>query len=61
MEALTITVLTLYVFITAMIFNKSVDRLIQVNRKERKIIEAVAETKNTRFGFGRQRANSCPI
>jgi hypothetical protein len=61
MEAVTIFVLTLYVFITGIIFNKSIDGLIVMNRREKEIVETVTQTKYTRFGFGRQRSNSCPM
>ena len=60
METITIILLTLYVFTTGIIFTKSMNRLIDMNRKEKEIVEEVI-SKNTRFGFGRQRSNSCPM
>lgn len=60
METITIILLTLYVFITGIIFTRSMDKLIVMNRKEREIVEEVI-SKNSRFGFGRQRSNSCPM
>jgi hypothetical protein len=60
MEALTILVLTLYVFATGIVFTGSIDRLVEMNRKEKEIVEIVVN-KNTRVGFGRQRSNSCPM
>lgn len=60
MEALTILVLTLYVFVTGIVFTGSIDTLLEMNRKEKEIIEEVV-SKNTRVGFARQRSNSCPM